>query len=249
MIFETKLPQFLSKIKQLDSPIQKSDVWKKDFLLETENKLTMYYAPHNEYINVHAKIVIVGITPGWSQMKAAYESVIQSINKVEEIPDTLHQAKFTAGFSGQIRNNLCTMLDQIGLSNMSSLSSVEQLFREKRDLLHTTSIIRYPVFTNEKNYTGYSPSLDQSALLTHYAYHIFPKELKQIHDAVLIIPLGRIVEKVIRKIMEKDTFHHHTCLFGFPHPSGANGHRKWQLQQNQQELQRTVGEWIRNQSE
>jgi len=55
-------------------PLKKSALLSERFLMRDEGMLTMYYAPHNEVINTAAKVVIVGITPGWSQMKTAFEA-------------------------------------------------------------------------------------------------------------------------------------------------------------------------------
>src|SRR5690625_4206486 len=109
MIFESRLAQFLPQIKQLDkkASLQKQDLLNETFLLEKEGKLELYYAPHNEYINTDSKIVIVGITPGWSQMKAAYNCIIQSVKMQEETRELLQNSKIAASFSGQMRKNLC----------------------------------------------------------------------------------------------------------------------------------------------
>lgn len=32
----------------------------------------------------------------------------------------------------------------------------------------------------------------------------------------------------------------HTCLYGFPHPSGANGHRQKQFDKNKMEFEKVI---------
>src|SRR5699024_2790079 len=143
------------------------------------------YAPHNEYLNMDAAIVIVGITPGWNQMKEAYQRLQQSIRTETELHEILKSTKVAASFSGQMRQTLINMLDQIGLAELLGLSTTAQHFTNKRALLHTTSVIRYPVFKSGKNYTGHAPSIENSHLLTTYAYGVFKRELHQLKKSAL----------------------------------------------------------------
>jgi hypothetical protein len=42
----------------------------------------------------------------------------------------------------------------------------------------------------------------------------------------LIIPLGKAVESVLEQFIKEGSISESQCLMGFPHPSGANGHRQ-----------------------
>jgi hypothetical protein len=55
----------ISKIKRLKK-IDKKSVVSKDFLVNKDGNIEIYYAPF-DYINSKAKIVIVGITPVYSK--------------------------------------------------------------------------------------------------------------------------------------------------------------------------------------
>lgn len=241
MISKTKLPQFLPEIQKLTN-INKQNLLTDSFLLESEGALSMFYAPHNEYINTGADVIIVGITPGWNQMKTAYNQLLKSIEEGEPLEKMLKSVKIAASFSGTMRKYLTGMLDKIGLADALYIDSSAQLFTTHRSFLHTTSVIKYPVFYKGKNYTGHTPAIDQSALLKYYAYEVFPKELAQITKPALVIPLGKTTENVIRNMQNANT--QHTHLYGFPHPSGANGHREKQFQENRKLLQKLIREWI-----
>ncbi len=242
MIFESRLEKYRSKIEALSDTafLEKKDLIKKEFLIASENELEIYYATHNEYIYTKANILIVGITPGWHQMRTAYESVIKSLLLNKEKEELLRQAKVDAGFSGKMRLNLCHMLDEIGLAELFDLNSSTELFTTNHELLHTTSLIKYPTFYKGKNYTGHVPSINQSKLLSHYAYTVFPRELEKLENPLLIIPLGKAVEEAMRKLQDEDKLKNHSCLYGFPHPSGANGHRKKQLYENKEGLRKNI---------
>ena len=153
MTHET-LYKFLPAMKLLQPSkyLVKEDLLTKTFLLEKEGEIKMYYAPHNEYVNKKAKIVIVGITPGWQQMKTAFTEFVnrQAVN--ESLENSLYHAKIAARFSGTMRRNLIEMLDQCHLPKILNIPISSCLFEENNELLHTTSMIKYPVFENGKNY-------------------------------------------------------------------------------------------------
>lgn len=71
--------------------------------------MEIYYVPHNLYINQKAKIVIVGITPGWTQTEIAY----RTLNKYSNLSDEklLKKCKTALGFEGSMRDNLINMLN------------------------------------------------------------------------------------------------------------------------------------------
>lgn len=240
-----RVEDFLVSIAQLPyhTDLNKHQLLSTTFLIEKQGDLTMYFSPHNEYINREARIVIIGITPGWTQMKAAFQQAVASMHRGES-PDTIFKdVKTAASFSGTMRTHLISMLNECGVAKALHLENAEALFHEKRDLLHTTSIIKYPVFFHDKNYTGHQPKLDQSSLLSHYAYEVFPKEMEQLLHNPLIIPLGKSVEPVIRKLMDDGKLKESTCLFGFPHPSGANGHRKKQFLDRLNSMRSVIDQW------
>lgn len=239
------LYKFLPAIKSLQPsrPFAKEDLLTATFLLEKEAGIKMYYAPHNEYVNKKAKIVIVGITPGWQQMKTAFMEFVNSRAVNESLENSLYNAKVAARFSGTMRKNLINMLDQCHIPKILNIPSSSYLFEENNELLHTTSMIKYPVFVNDKNYTGYQPQVQHSPLLRHYAYHLFPIEISQIDQPALVIPLGKTVDQTISKLVAEQKLPHPHYVSGFPHPSGANGHRMKQFRREKQQIQETINEW------
>lgn len=72
--------KYADKIKLLEH-FQKENILNENFQLysDSENKIKIYYAPHNEIINKKAKIFIVGITPGWTQTSIAYKTAKEGL--------------------------------------------------------------------------------------------------------------------------------------------------------------------------
>lgn len=239
------LKQFLPGMQTLqkNQPFTKQDLLTEQFLIEKEGTIEMYYAPHNEYVNKHAKIIIVGITPGWKQMKIAFEEFINCDDKNDNLETCLIKTKTAARFAGTMRTNLIQMLNECNIYNALNIQNTSDLFEANNHLLHTTSVIKYPVFSKGKNYTGHQPLIERSPLLQYYANTKFPEELAQISTPALIIPLGKAAENIITKLIDLQQFTHHHYLTGFPHPSGANGHRIKQFEEQKHHLKEKVRLW------
>lgn len=236
--------KYYNKIKNLTN-FDKEDILNEKFELYKEDNMTIYYAPHNETINNNAKIFIVGITPGWTQTSIAYKTAHNGlINNLE--PELIKkECKRNSRFAGSMRKNLIEMLDELNLNNKLNLDSCSELFEDKDHLLHTTSIIPYPVFINDKNYTGSNPKIMNNEVLYSYVKKYFYKETDNLQNA-LIIPLGKAVEEILQQMIKENLIKEKQCLLGFPHPSGANGHRKSQFKENKNKLLNIIEDYFKN---
>jgi len=127
------------------------------------------------------------------------------------------------------------MLDALNLPNFLGIHSSSDLFCKDNSLLHSTSVIRYPVFIGTQNYTGNNPRLVKSPFLMRFTRQILVPELESIPNAV-IVPLGKSVEEVLTILAAEKRIRPGCWLSGFPHPSGANGHRVRQFNENRASL-------------
>jgi hypothetical protein len=209
------------------------------FLLDRDEKknIEIYYAPF-EHINEGAKVVIVGITPGLHQMKKSF-STVKNINHALTDNEILHEVKKNSSFEGPMRKNLIKMLDELQLQNYLGLSSTSELFDTASHLVHTTSVITYPVFYNGKNFSGSTPNILKTELLKKYVLENFATELRHL-DKPLIVPLGVNVSKVLDFLAENKYIEPNSILSGFPHPSGGNGHRHKQFSSNKEDMQQQI---------
>ena len=89
------------------------------------------------------------------------------------------ECKKNSRFAGSMRKNLVEMLDELKLNKKLYINSCVELFENRDDLLHTTSIIPYPVFIDNKNYTGSNPKILDDELLYSYTKEYFYKEVIQ----------------------------------------------------------------------
>ena len=130
------------------------------FLLFREAGLEVCYIPFH-YVNARARVVLMGLTPGWTQMEEAFRAAKQGIANGMEGEALFHHIGTTGSFSGTMRKNLVCMLNGVGLNVRLGIASCLDLFGARSELVHLTSAVNAPIFKDGKNYRGYGPSLLQ----------------------------------------------------------------------------------------
>ena len=224
---------YLNKIKSLRS-INKESVVHNNFLISRDKNIEIYYAPF-DYINSKAKIMIVGITPGFQQMLQGFE-VINKGGSLKEVKDQ-------SSFKGSMRNGLIKYLDELKVNNILKINSSESLFDKDSKYLHTTSLVKYPVFDKGNNYSG--ANILKKKLLINFIEQNFLEELKQFKNAI-IIPLGNTVSSTIEFLESKYNLNLKCFLKGFPHPSGANARKNIQFRENKSLMMNSLKKYQKN---
>ena len=209
----------ISKIKRLKK-IDKNSAVSKDFLVNKDGNIEIYYAPF-DYINSKAKIVIVGITPGLQQMIQSFQ-VIKDGKSLKEVKDL-------SSFKGSMRTTLIKYMDELKINKILKIKSCESLFNLDSKYLHTTSLVKYPVFDKGKNYSG--ANILTKKLLLDFIEKNFLEELKTLKKSI-IVPLGNTVSSTIEYLNSKYNLKLECFLKGFPHPSGANARKNIQFKEN-----------------
>jgi hypothetical protein len=123
-----------------------------------EGRLSVYYAPLDS-IKTTARVVLVGLTPGWNQAQIACQEFRRRKHDGATDDQAMQAAKCDAAFAG-MRKRLCDWLHDLGVGEWLGIPSTASLFADHRHLANTTSLIRYPVFVGpeSKNYTGHGPA-------------------------------------------------------------------------------------------
>ena len=235
------LQDYYEKIKALPvkNTYTKEELIIPEFLIEEEKQVALYYATHNEYINPKAKIFIVGITPGFQQMNKSIATARKCIEEHIDIKEMAYICKREARFEGSLRKNIIAMLNELELPQKFQIEDAGELFNDRDDLLHTTSMIPFAAFVKGKNYSGHQPNLLKSKLLMKYVEAYFYPQVEMLKEA-LIVPLGKSVEEVILNLIDKGLIKEEQCLLGFPHPSGANAHRYEQFSTNKEQMKAKI---------
>jgi hypothetical protein len=213
----------------VQSHYAKADLLCENFHLFSQSGLDAYYVPFH-HLNAKARIVIVGVTPCWTQVERAFSIAKQGLADGLDKDALFAHVDRTGRFNGPTRWNLVEMLDGIGLQDRLGISSCASLFRESGHLAHFTSAIGAPVFRGGENYTGVAPYLLSVPSLKDFVLEYLAEELRALPDAV-IIPLGDVSGEALQFLHGRKLITLDRCLAGFPHPSGANVLRRARYEQ------------------
>ena len=190
--------------------------------LARDVNIEVCYAPF-EFINPQARLVIVGITPGRTQMLNALREERHQLDRGADAASTLVAAKKTGAFSGAMRPNLVGLLDHVGVNRWLGIRSCDELFAEAAHMVQTTSVLRNPVFVDGKNYNG-TPNMTRHAVLRTQLLQYFGEDAKALPKAAFL-PLGDKVAEALHFVADQGLLDRSRILDGLPHPSGANAER------------------------
>ncbi|QDE41203.1 hypothetical protein FIV34_19350 [Luteibacter pinisoli] len=189
--------------------------------MASDGRHEIYYAPF-DFLNPHAKIVLVGIAPGRAQALVALDTARSQLLAGANDATAAAAAKYAASWSGPIRSHLMRMLDFLGVAARLGIASTAAFWTARTDLVHMTAAIRYPVFTGGKNYNG--SGVDRSPLLLERIDTDFAAECGHLRRA-LVIPLGAAAQVACDRMVAQGRLDPARILAGLPHPSGANAER------------------------
>lgn len=192
------------------------------FQLAHAGRYSSYYLPF-ESVNRAARVVVVGISPGFAQWKIAMGEAQRQLAAGASVDDTLRAARRTGAFSGAIRPNFVALLDAIGVQRWLGIASCSSLFAEDAGLVHIGAILRHSVFVDGKNYSG-TPAMPRQAFLRDEVLRYFAHEARALPDA-LYIPMGASVSEGLDWLAAQGVLRPDRILHGLPHPSGANAER------------------------
>lgn len=193
-----------------------------EFELGRQGGLSAHYIPF-DLVNSDARLVLVGITPGFTQWKNAVTEAQRRLRAGASADEAHRAAKQAGAFSGAMRPNLIALLDAIGVHQWLGIDSCSALFAGRASLVHTTSILRHPTFVNGDNYNG-TPSMLTNTFLHDQLRTHFAREARQFPRAVFV-PLGPKVDAGLHALAREGVIDDQRILSGLPHPSGANAER------------------------
>ena len=192
---------------------------------EDEWGISMYYAPF-DFVNRNAELVLIGITPGESQMRRAWSAALLAMKRNSNMAAAVSEIKRLSAFNdkkGQMRPNLYAQLEHWGVHRWLGVSSGASLFADGWPRIHTTSLLKFPTFLRGKNYEGKSPAMLKHEFLRSVVFERLVPELRSIPNA-LLLPLGATVEAVVRAVITAGDISNR-CAYGMLHPSGNNTYR------------------------
>lgn len=185
---------------ELSSEIEAPRILLIDSAVSTGKRVDVAFAPF-DHVNLDAKIVIVGLTPGRQQMRNALVEAHRCLKTAHSYDDAMRSAKVFASFSGPMRTNLVAMLDSIGVNRALDITSTADFWKEDSRHAHFTSALRYPVFVNGENFSG-TPSMLSTPILYKHLMQWFAAEVAAIPNAIFV-PLGPKVTEAVNAVAQE----------------------------------------------
>lgn len=190
--------------------------------LHARGSLSTIWAPF-DHVPATAKLVVVGITPGAVQAENALAAFRNALQSGLPPAEASRRAKLAGSFSGPMRDKLVAMLDHVGAPRALGVASFADVFSLRRECVHFTSALRYPVFVNGKNYNG-TPDMIRTADLRRVVETHLAAEARALPNAIWL-PLGRKPVAALHHLVRMGVLDGRRVVEGFPHPSGENGER------------------------
>lgn len=209
-----------SILRDDDSPLPVFKLWG-----NARTGLSSYYAPF-EYINQDAKLILVGITPGGTQMNRALNAARSAIIGGTSVSEAIRHVKREGSFSGKMRPNIINTLNRLGYQQKLGLSCASALWSTDDHLVHFCSLLKFPVFLNGKDYNG-NPKAHKDADLKKLLIEHFVPDMQAISPDALLVPLGDSVLEIVVSLKAQGLIPQTLMKFegryvAPPHPSGAN---------------------------
>ncbi len=132
------------------------DILAEDRVLAAWGKYRIVYGPFDVPPTPKARIILLGLTPGFAQLKLANEVARDATaTGTVDWSDIGSRIRERAAFAGPMRVNLVAMLDKLDVHRELGLNTCDELFLPDVQIARTTSALRYPVFINgDSNYHG-----------------------------------------------------------------------------------------------
>ncbi len=162
-----------------------------------------------DYVNPDAIVVIVGITPGNSQLSEGENLSQKDIKK-----------KYA--FGGNMRPNLVSMLNHIGVNTLLGIKDCSSLWGDDFDLIEMTSLIKNAAYIDGKMFNKVTDIPKYEELQKAFEEG-FVSDCKSYGKAKLFVGLGRGVYDKLIELKNNGTIK--AEVVGITHPSGANGWR------------------------
>ena len=167
------------------------------------------------YVNPNAQLVLVGITPGNSQLKGSREGKSDEDIKKEN------------AFAGNMRTPLIRMLDSIGINKLLGIATCKSLWKDDFNKVEMTSLLKDATYLLKKDGTKEmfknTKLISKSTKLTQMLQEGFVADCKNYKNAKLFVACGPNVYDVLKDLQNQGLID--APIVAIAHPSGANAGR------------------------
>ncbi len=191
-------------------------------LIGSSGPYCVFYTPF-EYVERRARLMIVGITPGTTQIALAYDKAKDLLRAGTPDADILRDVKAYAAFGGVMRTRLIKMLHHFDFASLLGLQREEELWGSAAHLLHSTSVVPHAAFKNDEMFKGtFDEILLSSALRESFENHFVP-DLALLQPETVFVALGDTPLAALDHCVGRGLISRNQVLGAFAHPSGSGG--------------------------
>jgi hypothetical protein len=211
--------RFAGDLKRLG----KAGVKAPEFSLRQDSQYELQYIPF-EHVNRDARLVIVGITPGNTQLDLAYGRAQELLKAGRPEAEILIEVKKTGAFGGSsMKPNLLKMLRHFQFEKLLGIDDVDTLWGDNADLLHSTSVVPHAAFKSGERFNGSFEEIMDSPLLKQCFLDCFVPSVREISRSALFVALGPCPQAALDWCVSEGALRREQVLGSFCHPSSAGG--------------------------
>jgi hypothetical protein len=193
-----------------------------DTIVAKKPPYEVFYIPFG-HVNRHARLVIVGITPGMNQLKMAYAEA-QRLLKLGKTSGCVLEAVKLAAFGGEaMRPNLLRMLRHFNFARILEISDEADLWGNASSLLHSTSVVPHAAFKNGKMFSGGFEEITRVGVLRHQFEQDFVPTLSEIAGDAVYVALGKTPYDALKHCVGLGVIKEDQLLGALAHPSRSGG--------------------------
>ena len=195
-------------------------------VVERDSRYVTYYTPF-EHVVTTARLVLVGITPGITQLENSYAAMQSALRAGATPEEALRASKEAGAFSGDLRKNLLRLLKHFRFAERLDIPNEEHLWTSASSLLHSTSVVPHAAFArrNEK-LAMFNGSFDQilaaPVLFRCFRDQLLPS-LTKLPSNAFFVGLGPTPLDALHWCVREGLLRDTQVLGAFPHPSRNAG--------------------------
>lgn len=225
-IDETRKASFLKAIREVE-PARLLAPGYDRLLLHRDGEWEVHWAPF-EPLNTQAEIVLIGLTPGYSQALAALRALRSGLRRGQAPGRAIVEAKTAGAFVGEIRDPLARMLNFMKIPRRMGVRDAASLLDQHGMRVHLTSALRYPVFRvgedagagERKGYSGVERML-RTPWMRQMVETLLADELLALPNA-RVFPMGQPARAAVEHLVARGVLSGERVYYGMQHPSPGN---------------------------
>jgi hypothetical protein len=191
--------------------------------VDSDGRYSLEYVPF-EHVNVGARLVIVGITPGPTQRDESCEEAGRLLRQGLLDGEILYRVKKFAAFGGPaMRPNLERMIDALGIMGLIGGGRAAELWQERAHLLHATSVVPHAAFDKGKPFAGSFEEIQRVDVLRRSFERDFLPTLRHLRRDAHFVGLGPTPAAALSVAADKGLIDRSRILGWLAHPSKRGG--------------------------